>query len=1063
MPSTYTLNNGIELIGTGEQSGTWGDTTNTNLELLDTALDGQVTITATSAGTSSSPNDLPISDGATSNGRNRMIIITSATDLGADVYYQLTPNDSEKIIYVRNDLNAQDLILFQGTYNASNDYVVPNGTTAVIFFDGAGTGAVAANVFNNAHFDNLNIAGDITIKDSSPAITFIDTSVTNLQHKINSSSDNLAIRADENDVDSGSRVEILNASTSNARFTKTENNFNEGSADLDFRIESTNNPNMLFVDAGNDRVAIGTNTQSAVLTIESAGNTYATGSLALKGAGISDTAYITNAGGSLYLSHDGTNDDVVLTSGDTVFNETGVDRNFRVETSGSTDMLYIDGGTDQVNVGTSGDLGGTFNTLGLIVAGSEAATGGGALIATRYNGAGGLGTGDFLGTITNEKATGAIGLSYGLYGDTVAQGYLSAYDNFSGGRAIVEVAQSNIRIKNQRTAAATAVGTSVTLQELAKFTTTKSHFNDDGADLDFIIETAGHANAFNVNASENHISFFGTSNAAMDGVRGVQIGDSSSTSTGLGMATANHSFLMYIDNSNDLFSLYDSTNNVDRMQLLNDGTFVFNQTGAANADFRIESNGSQYAFFVDSGNSRVAIGTSTATSGVAGNGLRIQSNAVGSASAAALSLGGTGGDFYGLTYYNNATNYITHYAVSSGSTNYIDTIFTDAGQSITDTNRHRLYSTGSVDYTPADDAGFVWNQGSADANFRIESNDANAMFFVDGGSNRVGINTSAPGAPLDVQPSSGTMQPGGIGVIRARPIYSGNRFFSAFQAMGSVSGASATGGMHIGAISDNNGDITSGQYYNSAGLYVPVSTSATKISMSGETIVFYADASLTVGTGHYPTELMQVNASGVVINEQSYDRDFRVESDDRTYALHVDSARDYVGIGGQHTGTTALYVQGGISTGGGLYDPVLGPNISKGSHHSDASGGSIEAVYGFQGTGRSGSTFVIEYAANLWKSWAMEIQIASTRGLARVNIGGYNNQSTQHTVYTDDNSNMITSVSYTTTSTVGANQGNQVTITMSGSDVHPMLTVKYSQTGGDSVPRGDRLYVSTNY
>jgi hypothetical protein len=45
MPSTYTLNNGIELIATGEQSGTWGDTTNVNLGLIDTALDGQVTIT----------------------------------------------------------------------------------------------------------------------------------------------------------------------------------------------------------------------------------------------------------------------------------------------------------------------------------------------------------------------------------------------------------------------------------------------------------------------------------------------------------------------------------------------------------------------------------------------------------------------------------------------------------------------------------------------------------------------------------------------------------------------------------------------------------------------------------------------------------------------------------------------------------------------------------------------------------------------------------------------------------------------------------------------------------
>ena len=54
MPSTYTLNNGIELIATGEQSGTWGDTTNVNLALIDTALDGQVTITLASAGSSGS-------------------------------------------------------------------------------------------------------------------------------------------------------------------------------------------------------------------------------------------------------------------------------------------------------------------------------------------------------------------------------------------------------------------------------------------------------------------------------------------------------------------------------------------------------------------------------------------------------------------------------------------------------------------------------------------------------------------------------------------------------------------------------------------------------------------------------------------------------------------------------------------------------------------------------------------------------------------------------------------------------------------------------------------------
>ncbi len=160
MPSTYTLNNGIELIGTGEQSGTWGDTTNTNFDLVDTALDGQVSILLSGAGSSGSPNDLPISDGTSSNGRNRMITFTDGTDLGATAFVQLTPNDSEKIIYVRNDLSgSRSIILFQGTYNASNDYEVPAGTTAVVYFDGAGSGAVAANVFNNAYFDSLRLGG----------------------------------------------------------------------------------------------------------------------------------------------------------------------------------------------------------------------------------------------------------------------------------------------------------------------------------------------------------------------------------------------------------------------------------------------------------------------------------------------------------------------------------------------------------------------------------------------------------------------------------------------------------------------------------------------------------------------------------------------------------------------------------------------------------------------------------------------------------------------------------------------------------------------------------------
>ena len=42
MASEYTTNNRIEKIGTGEQAGTWGATTNTNFDILDRAINGVV-------------------------------------------------------------------------------------------------------------------------------------------------------------------------------------------------------------------------------------------------------------------------------------------------------------------------------------------------------------------------------------------------------------------------------------------------------------------------------------------------------------------------------------------------------------------------------------------------------------------------------------------------------------------------------------------------------------------------------------------------------------------------------------------------------------------------------------------------------------------------------------------------------------------------------------------------------------------------------------------------------------------------------------------------------------
>ena len=85
-------------------------------------------------------------------------------------------------------------------------------------------------------------------------------------------------------------------------------------------------------------------------------------------------------------------------------------------------------------------------------------------------------------------------------------------------------------------------------------------------------------------------------------------------------------------------------------------------------------------------------------------------------------------------------------------------------------SKYILYTDGSTMFDVLDDAGditangtldvagdvsfdggnFKFNESSADVDFRIESNGATHMFFVDGGNDRIGINTASPSKTLDV-------------------------------------------------------------------------------------------------------------------------------------------------------------------------------------------------------------------------------------------------------------------------------------------------------------------------
>ena len=174
MPSTYTVNLGIEKPANGEQAGTWGDTVNENSDILDEAVNGAIAITLSATGSTGSPNALAITDGTSSPGRNKWIQFADGGDLGATAYVQLTPNNAEKICFIRNSLSgSRSVIMFQGTYNAGRDIEIAAGTDVVVKFDGGGTTATVVNVYNLLQVSSLRASGDLDV-DGTTNLDVVD-------------------------------------------------------------------------------------------------------------------------------------------------------------------------------------------------------------------------------------------------------------------------------------------------------------------------------------------------------------------------------------------------------------------------------------------------------------------------------------------------------------------------------------------------------------------------------------------------------------------------------------------------------------------------------------------------------------------------------------------------------------------------------------------------------------------------------------------------------------------------------------------------------------------------
>jgi len=157
MASTFSPSLRIELIGDGDQSGIWGQTTNTNLgTLIEQAIAGVVTITMVDANYTMS-NFNGVSDEA----RNQVLVLTGTNTAQRNLIAPLV----EKTYTVKNSTTGGFAVQIIGS--SGTGAVIPNGITASVYCDGTNFYAVTNGTVGNFTVNGtLGVTGATTLSST---------------------------------------------------------------------------------------------------------------------------------------------------------------------------------------------------------------------------------------------------------------------------------------------------------------------------------------------------------------------------------------------------------------------------------------------------------------------------------------------------------------------------------------------------------------------------------------------------------------------------------------------------------------------------------------------------------------------------------------------------------------------------------------------------------------------------------------------------------------------------------------------------------------------------------
>jgi hypothetical protein len=170
MASTYVNDLRLNEMATGDGSGTWGTTTNTNLELIAEAFSYGTEVITTNADT----HTTTIADGATDPGRSLYLKYTGTLDSACTI--TIGPNTVSKVWIIENGTSgSQDIILSQGS---GANITIPAGDTKVVYSDGAGAGAAFVDAFASLSVVDLKVQDDLTVTDAALVTGVLTTTAT---------------------------------------------------------------------------------------------------------------------------------------------------------------------------------------------------------------------------------------------------------------------------------------------------------------------------------------------------------------------------------------------------------------------------------------------------------------------------------------------------------------------------------------------------------------------------------------------------------------------------------------------------------------------------------------------------------------------------------------------------------------------------------------------------------------------------------------------------------------------------------------------------------------------